>query len=106
MIELEQIKQLEKRTEDNPEGLAFYSAQCCWWTHRPTDLGRTMIPPQIPCCPHCGSVLYQADAEKFIQSAEDNPAHYGPHGLKAFAAAHHINGQKCKRSWTDYKVED
>lgn len=47
--------------------------------------------PQIPLDPS-GAPLYIADNPKiFIKNAENNPDHYGEHGLDAFMKAHHKN---------------
>ena len=96
---------------------AFYSVHCCWWTSFPEDLGS--LPPMrfdsktghvvddpggngLPCCPHCGSVLMQAPLEKFIESAQQNPAHYGPGGLETFVKTHSRNSKYCAQRWDDY----
>jgi hypothetical protein len=45
----------------------------------------------LPCDPR-GSVLFMTDdVEGFLTAAENNSAHYGRHGLRAFMAAHHQN---------------
>lgn len=45
----------------------------------------------LPCDP-TGGMLFQTDeVEKFLAEAERNVEHYGPHGLRAFMAAHHSN---------------
>lgn len=95
-MKLEEIKKSIK-----PGDLAFYSVRCCWWTTNPEDLGE--VPDVgLPCCPYCGSVLMQAPAEKFIQSAEGNPSHYGDRGLLAFVQAHHSSGLH-SRSWDTFR---
>lgn len=99
--------------------LAFYSANCCWWTSFPEDLGA--LPPvkynsktghiepdpgghSLPCCPHCGSVLLQAPLKPFIEEAQKNPEHYGPGGMATFVATHHRNSKTCHQKWNDYQV--
>ena len=64
----------------------------------------------LPCDP-LGSVLFQTDnVEGFLKSAEQNAAHYGKHGLRAFIAAHHENcfniaGQNwASVDWADYNA--
>jgi hypothetical protein len=99
--------------------MAFYSASCCWWTSFPEDLGR--LPPikynyvtklvmsnpgghQLPCCPHCKSVLLQAPLGPFIESAMKNPNHYGRLGLRVFEMSHHRNIGRCFQRWVDYEM--
>lgn len=97
---------LEEIMEQSPEvdylgggKWAFYSVGCCWWTSFPEDLGE--LPDGLPCCPHCGSVLLQAELNKFVAEAVLNPEHYGPGGIATFVKAHHRNGLH-GRSWTIY----
>jgi hypothetical protein len=72
---------------------AFYAARCCWWTTDYRDLGSIDgTPDGLPCCPYCGSVLYEAPLEGFLETAKENPGHYGPRGLDALADAHHGTG--------------
>lgn len=116
---------LEKSPTNYGEQMAFYSVGCCWWTSFPEDLGKTsdfggfpngfqtVYPdgsksepiknhPGLPCCPHCGAVLMQAPLEDFIKTAEDNPSHYGEHGIETFYKTHHRNSKHCHRHWEDY----
>lgn len=117
------IKTILKRSPSyDGEQTAYYSTSCIWWTSFPTDLGNTMkmggYPagmvihhkdgaettlgddhPGLPCCPHCGSLLFQAPLEKFIESAEANPDHYGPKGIDNFVAAYSRNSKSCKNKW-------
>jgi hypothetical protein len=79
---------------------AMYSVGCCWWTTDPKAMGEREH--NLPCCPHCGSVLMQAPLPKFLRSARNSPEHYGPGGLAAFAAAHSSNATMCRNSWELY----
>lgn len=106
--------------DDEPVQMVFYGARCCWWTSFPDDLGKAppipveynsrtgvterQIRPSIPCCPHCGSVLYQAPLVEFIKSAEEHASHYGRGGLESFLRAHHRNSGRCHSSWDRYEV--
>jgi len=117
----------------------YYGARTCWWTHDPTHLGRTSgstiradgtivddrtgkvmgsMPIAsgrerkvggLPCGPR-GEVLYQTDdVEGFLSSAEQNPQHYGRHGLEAFMAAHHLNcavDATTRRPWSFESWDD
>lgn len=98
---------------------AFYSANCCWWTSFPDDLGslppmtydhetKRIKPnpggPRLPCCPHCRSVLMQAPLEKFVEFAEQHPDHYGRLGIQIFWASHHRNSPRCYTNWADYEI--
>lgn len=55
------------------------------------ERARKVHAPGLPCDPR-GSVLFETDnIEAFLTAAEENPARYGKHGLRAFVAAHHQN---------------
>jgi len=79
---------------------AMYSISCCWWTSFPEDLGENVV--GFPCCPHCGSLLFQAPLDKFLESAKADPAHYGKFGLDAFLEAHSRNTDRCHAGWDKY----
>lgn len=97
---------------------AFYSANCCWWTSFPDDLGR--LPPmtykdgvgvvpnpgghQLPCCPHCHSVLLQAPLKEFIEAAQSKPEHYGKLGLAVFVMSHERNIHQCYQKFEMYEI--
>ena len=94
---VEQIT-LEAVRAAKPE-MIFYAMHTCWWTHDPKDVAE-LTGSRIPCDPR-GSVLFEAhDPEKFLRLAEENPEHYGRHGLRAFIAAHH---QNCRVSASDHR---
>lgn len=88
----------------------FYGAMTCWWTHDPVHLGRTADGHGLPCDPRGGVLFQTEDVEGFLRSAEENPDHYGRHGLRAFMAAHHLNclyseGDPrpwCMATWDEY----
>jgi len=84
------------RAEKRPT--AFYAMRCMWWTTNPKDLGE-LPDAELPCCPYCGSVLLQGDAEMFLRAAADDPQHYGAGGLATFAAAHHGSGLHSTTGW-------
>lgn len=107
--------------------MAFYSVKCCWWTSFADDLGKlppvawqpsppdgsgivkgVMVPKpgglQLPCCPHCQSVLLEAPLADFIESAQRNPAHYGKYGLDIFLWSHERNSRICYRRWEGYEI--
>ena len=89
------LDQIEAELRDGD--LAFYAAKCCWWTTNRNDLGSLDGTAHgLPCCPYCGSVLFQGDARKFIDAAKGNASRYrggaGYEGvLVAFAMSHHAN---------------
>lgn len=76
---------------------AIYGARCCWWTSDGATHGGRK-PSGLPCCPHCGGVLFQAPLEDFLRSAEQ--AHPPAH-LAAFIVAHNA---PCHPSWDAYEV--
>ena len=89
----------------------WYSVNTCWWTHRETDL-RQHRESRLPCDPRGGMLMMTepGGAEHFLQAAEDNPEHYGKHGIEAFTAAHNDNcvvsemdsRNTCLQSWDEY----
>ncbi len=78
---------------------AYYAARCCWWTTDAAHLGsHDGTADGLPCCPYCGSVLFQADAIEFIANAKADSAYYKggadyAGGLISFALSHHVNGR-------------
>src|SRR5690606_27874496 len=93
----------------NSPSMAFYSARTCWWT---TDPGHLYIHPNggIPCDRRSGVLFETKDVEGFLRAAEENAEHYGPHGLRAFLAAHHgnvvtVDGRPtCFVTWAEYNA--
>ena len=62
-----------------------YGAQTCWWKIGDPIYKRD----NLPCGPR-GEMLLETDKPlDFIKQAEENPDHYGRHGLEAFLAAYH-----------------
>lgn len=99
----------------------FYSVHCCWWTTFPEDLGSTVretikvgpdpdhmrdIDFSLPCCPHCGSVLFEAPLQDFVADAKQDLAHYGEFGLDALIEAHSRMSKACDRGqgWLFYNL--
>lgn len=112
-----------KGYQEQPIQMAFYSANCCWWTSFPDDLGklppvkyvpgspgkpgRIMADPgghQLPCCPHCKSVLLQAPLINFIAYAKEQPEHYGRSQLKNFTQSHERNSRTCFTTFDQYEI--
>lgn len=87
----------------------YYGARTCWWTHRSSDL-RRHPGCGLPCDPRCGVLMETNDVAGFLKAAEDNPAHYGRHGLEVFMAAHNDNmvvskadpRPTCFETWDEY----
>lgn len=116
-ITLEEIKRRVRGT-----GFICYGGNTCWWAehtfytrpipNKPPDY------PGLPCDPRGGMLLQvqtgsvapdgrTIDALEFIRKAEQNPSHYGRHGIKAFIAAYHgnvlVDGKPwALRDWEDY----
>ena len=100
---------------DAKPDMIYYGALSCWWTHDPNHLCR--LPNgkgghTLPCDPRGGVLMQTDDVEGFLKAAENNPGHYGRHGIKAFEAAHHLNcivsekdkRSTCMRSWEEYNI--
>lgn len=49
--------------------LIVYGARCVWWDS-PEKAGQST--DDMPCCPHCKSVLLQQPEEQWIQAATDH----------------------------------
>jgi hypothetical protein len=77
----------------------YYAIHTCWWAYRSSDLYRipdssvTGSGPGLPCDPRRSVLMMtkEGDFETFLRGAEENPEHYGKHGLRAFEAALHGN---------------
>jgi hypothetical protein len=90
-------------------GAIYYSDKSCWWTHHRGHAMRGTA--GVMQCPLGGAIFMEKDWDSWLAAAEDNPAHYGAHGLDAFMAAHHAN---CRRgadgapfasaNWGDYNA--
>ena len=101
-----------RRSFEAPGSFLVYGAMTPWWF-----VGERLPyqnPSGLPSDPR-GGLLLQIDKpdgfRKFIQSAVDNPAHYGKHGLQAFALAYHGNlvvagtgKPTCLNSWDQYNA--
>lgn len=73
------------------EPIIYYAVHTCWWSESCMHYQLKVMGRGLPCDPR-GSVLMEAhDPAKFLGNAEENPAHYGRHGLRAFEAALHGN---------------
>ena len=103
---LEEIKRDSPKVKGRGDiQTVFYSVHCVWWTSFPEDLGSKRAgQDDLPCCPHCGSMLFEGDLEGFLENAEANTRHYGPLGLQALVAAHHRNGAR-GYSWDEITAQ-
>lgn len=56
------------------ENLIVYGANCVWWDSIDKCATRK-IPgsngPGLPCCPHCGSVLFQIEETTWFKNMDD-----------------------------------
>ena len=93
---------IEHIRADKPE-MIYYGAQSCWWTHRDQDL--RFHENGIPCDPTGGVLLQSDNPEYFLAQAEENPEHYGKHGLRAFMASHNDNCQESKNRAYHFVVD-
>lgn len=60
-------------SDEMRDDMVVYGACCVWWDSI-DKVGRTPPGPgghQLPCCPHCGSVLLQMDAGKWFKALRD-----------------------------------
>jgi hypothetical protein len=109
-VTMETVKTIAKYSK-----IILYGANTCWWTASWNDIYRH---PDVglPCDPR-GGVLMQTNGEdgweEFIKQAEENPTHYGKHGLRAFLLAYHgcvkVQSAKtgnivptCLSTWQEY----
>jgi hypothetical protein len=101
-VTLESLKKLSPKT-------IYYGATTCWWTHDPSHLG---IHPEngLPCDPRGGVLLQTQFVDNFLDTASQNPNHYGKHGIRTFLAAHHENTIEllghpwCYKTWDEYNA--
>lgn len=51
--------------------LVVYGANCCWWDYI-ENAGSIETPGghNLPCCPHCGSVLLQINEKEWWEAAQ------------------------------------
>ena len=56
-------------TENGREQLVVYGACCVWWDTI-DKTSRTAGAYKIPCCPHCGGVLYQMEWKKWWEAVD------------------------------------
>jgi hypothetical protein len=100
-----------QQVRDAKPEMIFYGVNTCWWTHDPKHLC-THRTAGLPCDPRGGMLMQTDEVEKFLAAAEENAAHYGRHGLRAFEAAHHLNMRvgirdnrsTCFREWEEYNA--
>ncbi len=84
----------------------YYSTESCWWSHL---RGHAYIHPTMKC-PAGGQIVAEKDWEGWLESARENPDHYGRWGIKAMLAAHHTNCRDAKgffyaaRTWEPYNA--
>jgi hypothetical protein len=84
----------------------YYSVGTCWWgtrTYRSSE-------HDFPCGPRGELLMMADDVADFIRVAEENPEHYGRHGIVAFEAA--LDGNTVTdegratsfRTWEEYNA--
>lgn len=114
------IEVLRRRCKQG-DRMVFYGINTCWWAiswaqlyrTRPQTLtinGRQIASDGLPCDPRGGMLLQGDNVDLFFDSAVNNSAHYGKHGLRVFLAAYHGNvvvsqtdpRPTCFSSWDDY----
>lgn len=52
---------------DTQDQLAVYGAHCVWWD---TIDKTARTPSGLPCCPHCGSVLFQQPLDEWWKGVD------------------------------------
>lgn len=50
-----------------PEKMIAYGAVCSWWDSK-DKVGQ--LPSGLPCCPHCGLVLYEMEETRWWASVD------------------------------------
>lgn len=74
-----------------PDLRIVYGAQCTWWDsidqvgHVPNS-GSKFNPNGLPCCPHCGRMLFEVDSIEQWQSGIDRYEGAGHPGYAAMMA--------------------
>ena len=54
-------------TETNPTGMVAYGARCMWWDEKANVAQK---PSGLPCCPHCGGVLFECEVGSWWHQAQ------------------------------------
>jgi hypothetical protein len=87
-------------------GAIYYSGKSCWWSHQ---RGHALAGGAGMICPAGGQIFMEKDWRGWLESARENPAHYGQHGMRALLAAHHANVRSAKnggfyaaKTWRPY----
>lgn len=47
--------------------MIVYGTMCCWWDEKENA---SILPSGLPCCPHCKSVLFEAEESKWEENME------------------------------------
>lgn len=94
-----QTSQRPAERHNNLSGIIVHGARCVWWDNIENAGALKAVHP-LPCCPHCGSVLYQFDNETafWAGSAEYDRTHPGYINLMKW-----LKG-KCFRTMADAAV--
>ena len=78
-----------------------YGASCSWWDSI-DKVGRTGGPTSIPCCPHCGGVLYEMEnEERWWRSVESYSRENSEPGYRKFVE---WSRGKCFETWVEAKA--
>lgn len=93
------LDEIKAQVESGDCGSIYYGANTCWWTTDSRHLYKHPMFPHLPCDPRAGVLMECHDPKKFIEQAEQNPEHYGRHGLDAFVAAYHGNVIIADNGW-------
>lgn len=74
-----------------------YGARCTWWDsiHK---VAKTDTDPPIPCCPHCGSVLFETENEASWFKSID---HYEASGHPGYRAMMEWSRGRCFKGLGD-----
>jgi hypothetical protein len=82
-VSMDEVKQRAKRNK-----LIRYGANTMWWGMDDAPWYSTDS-VGLPCDPRGGMLMQTEDALGFLKAAEENPQHYGKHGLRAFLLSLH-----------------
>lgn len=72
-------------------------ARCCWWD----SINKVGHHQGLPCCPHCGSVLFEFPSEKEWFESVDK---YEKAGNPGYRALIEWSRGKCFKTWLEAKA--
>lgn len=74
-----------------------YGVGCCWWD----KIDKASCKDELPCCPHCGSLLFEMDSKEWRQQIKEYAQKNND--LDYINFIHWLQG-KCFKTYPDAKI--